>query len=271
MSCRSTATMFGATSSSWPPGRSKNSNWPSTLPDRKPSTTPTCTPVSRPPMRSATLPTGFCSASRSTSGVITLRMPPALASIHAGRSTTRVAAVTGGSCRWVSSATWSAASAVARYSSPTTSSASRRDTAGDAGLNRLAARAATSQSISEAMTPTLPAQAARAASRRAAAAARRGRPPAARGVGRPSRSAMKANASSRPAASWTSPASAETPVRVPVLARTRPAAGAAGRPGSGPAACRTSPRPAARRPRRRRSPVAVPGDHGEQARRAWPG
>ena len=43
-----------------------------------------------------------------------VRMPPALVSIHAARSMTRVTAVTGGSCRWVSSATWSAAAAVAR-------------------------------------------------------------------------------------------------------------------------------------------------------------
>ena len=35
--------------------------------------------------------------SRSTSGVMIVRMPPALASIQAGRSMTRVAAVTGGS------------------------------------------------------------------------------------------------------------------------------------------------------------------------------
>ena len=49
------------------------------------------------------------SASLSTSGVMTVRMPPAFASIQAGRSMTRVTAVTGGSSSWVSSATWPAA------------------------------------------------------------------------------------------------------------------------------------------------------------------
>jgi len=77
-----------------------------------------------------------------------VRSPPVLVSIQAARSMTRVTAAMGGSCRWVSSATCPAAWEVHWYSSPTTSSACWRDTDGGGGLNRLAARAATSQSIS---------------------------------------------------------------------------------------------------------------------------
>ena len=75
-------------------------------------------------------PTGFSAASLSTSGVSSVRMPPAFASIQAARSMTRVAAVTGGSSSWVSSATWSAARAAAWYSSETVSSACARLTDG---------------------------------------------------------------------------------------------------------------------------------------------
>src|SRR6266496_6868647 len=144
-SCRSTLTRFGATSRSCPSCWSKNSNWPSTLPDRKPSTAPACMPVTRPPTDSATLPTLFAATSLSTSGVMTVRIPPALTSIHPARSTTRVSAVTGGSRRWVSSPTCAAATDAQWYSSPTTASASAADTCGGGGLRLLADRAARSQ------------------------------------------------------------------------------------------------------------------------------
>ncbi len=80
-------------------------------------------------------------------GASTTRIPPALASIQAARSMTRVAAVTGGSLRRVSSATWSAARAAQWYSSPTVCSAIARGTLGGAGLSRRPTWAARSQSM----------------------------------------------------------------------------------------------------------------------------
>ncbi len=150
-SWRSTLTMFGATSSNWPSGRSKNSNWPSTLPDRKPTIAPAWTPVTRPPTASPKEPTLPALLSRSTSGVMTVFMPAVLTSIQPCRSTTRVSAVTGGSLSSVISATWPAATSASSYSWATTASAAARSVGGGDGLSRLAVLAASSQLMSAAI------------------------------------------------------------------------------------------------------------------------
>ena len=136
-----------------PDGR-RTRTGPSTLPDRKPSTTPTCTPVTRPPMLSAD------PADRVVGGELVderghdVRMPPVFASIQAGRSTTRV---DGGDRRLVELGQLGDV-AGGRARSPGRARRPRRrprrgSTAGGGGLNRFAARAATSQSMSELIAP----------------------------------------------------------------------------------------------------------------------
>ena len=117
---RSTATRFGATSSSCPSGREKNSYWPSTLPDRKASTAPAWAPVTRPPTAVVSRPGCLVATSLAVNGSITVDMLATLASIQPGRSVTTVAAVTAGSVSRVSSVTRAAARSVAWRSSATT-------------------------------------------------------------------------------------------------------------------------------------------------------
>ena len=111
--------MFGRHQQQLPSARSKNSNWPSTLPDMKPSTAPACAPVILLPTASTIGLDGLFAASFSTSGFISVAMPDALTSTQPGRSTTRVIAVTGGSVSRVSSATCPAATSALPRSSAT--------------------------------------------------------------------------------------------------------------------------------------------------------
>ena len=121
--------MFGATSSSRPPAVPKISYCPSTCEDRKASSAPACTPVTREPIAVASGPGARTAwrSSASTSGVSSADMPPVLASIQPGRSTTAIGRGPPGAGRMpVRSATWATATAAASRSSATTAAASAR-------------------------------------------------------------------------------------------------------------------------------------------------
>ena len=156
-----------------------------------------------------------------------------LACTQPGRSTTSTGAVRSAAARPVNSRTSPVERSAAARSSATAAAASSAVTTGPCPATRLPRATARSQSTIESMSVTLRVdrQPAPARSAGAAAGAERRRP-GCRGPARRRRccasvirSAASTNAIGVPAWSVATPASARTPVRVPVLARTRPTPG----------------------------------------------
>ena len=148
-SLRSICTMLGATSSrrpGSPPGPVQNgSNCPSTRLETSASTAPSSAPLTAPPTRRTS---GLLrSSSLSSAGPSSPENDPRLASIHRGRSTTRIGVASVGADRPVNSRTGPCDRMAATRSSSTISAASPGETSGPGRLRRAPVLRASRQSI----------------------------------------------------------------------------------------------------------------------------